>query len=506
MRNLRLLLKRQEGITLVMAVGILGCLTLTGATLVYYSSTNARSTEYSMRNASAYDLAEAGIDEMMAVLFKPTNNALNKHLLGDNGNGTITKTLHEFENGTVEWWGTLDEATATWSITSIGRIRNPSGNISDVQRTLTAKVPVTPVTTQPLNNPAWNYVYSTRVTGGECDMTIGNTVELKTRVYVAGNLCLENQGKILGSPNVSVIVHGDVKMKTQQTQIGAQTAQVAEAHIDDGCTWFNNPMHDPCRYGAGSAGKDNLWAGVITSAPQPLPKPVADLEAWYLNASPGPYYPCSLVHTGTTPTFDNDQGSATSPDPTKRNTSVPGVFNLTPSTSYSCKTAGGELSWNASTKVLTVNGTIFIDGYAEVENGATNRYVGQASIYLSGSLLIKNSKLCGGVSGTSCDFTSWNPNSQMLTFVTNGQGGQTDVSSGIGIEIKSAEFQGALYATYKVQLDTSSKADGPMVGEEVVLGQSIDTDDFPTIITVPTGMPGNPTVYAQPNPPQLYSG
>jgi len=289
MRNLRRLLTRQDGITLVMAVGILGCLTLTGATLVYYSSTNARSTEYSVSNASAYDLAEAGIDEMMAVLFKPTNNALNKHLLGYNPDGTVTATVHDFDDGTVEWWGTLDEATATWSITSVGRIKNPSGDIADVERTLTAKVPVTPVTTQPLNNPAWNYVYSTRVTGGECDMTIGNTVELKTRVYVAGNLCLENQGKILGSPSVSVVVHGDVKMKTQQTQIGSSTAQVAEAHIDDGCTWFNNPKHDPCLYGSGSAGNDNLWAEVITSAPQPLPKPVADLDAWYLNASPGPY-------------------------------------------------------------------------------------------------------------------------------------------------------------------------------------------------------------------------
>jgi hypothetical protein len=39
-----------------------------------------------------------------------------------------------------------------------------------------------------------------------------------------------------------------------------------------------------------------------------------------------------------------------------------------------------------------------------------------------------------------------------------------------------------------------------------VLGQSIDTDDFPMIVTVPSGMPGNPAVYAQPNPPQLYSG
>ena len=72
--RLRQLLTRQDGITLIMAVGILGVLSVSAVTLIYYSSTNARSAEYSVDNASAYDLAEAGIDEMMAVLSKPTNN------------------------------------------------------------------------------------------------------------------------------------------------------------------------------------------------------------------------------------------------------------------------------------------------------------------------------------------------------------------------------------------------------------------------------------------------
>ena len=59
MSFLRRLLRRQDGITLVMAVGILGVLTVSGTTLVYYSSTNARSVSYSASNASAYDLAES---------------------------------------------------------------------------------------------------------------------------------------------------------------------------------------------------------------------------------------------------------------------------------------------------------------------------------------------------------------------------------------------------------------------------------------------------------------
>ncbi len=39
-----------------------------------------------------------------------------------------------------------------------------------------------------------------------------------------------------------------------------------------------------------------------------------------------------------------------------------------------------------------------------------------------------------------------------------------------------------------------------MVGDQVNLGQSVSTS-FPTILKVPVGMPSNPTVYAQPDPP-----
>ena len=105
-----------------------------------------------------------------------------------------------------------------------------------------------------------------------------------------------------------------------------------------------------------------------------------------------------------------------------------------------------------------------------------------------------------------CDFAAWNPNNEMLVFSANGDNRQADVPSGVSGELKNAHFQGALYATKKLQLDTSSRIDGPMVGTEVVLGQSVQTNDFPNISTVPAGMPGNPTVYAQPNSPELYSG
>jgi hypothetical protein len=263
------------------------------------------------------------------------------------------------------------------------------------------------------------------------------------------------------------------------------------------------PAHLPC-LGAPNF-LDHVWASILDSSPTTLAIPAVDWDNWYRNASPGPYYPCT-TSSGTPPVFDNDQGSAFTPDPTKRNNSVTPVFNLTPVSSYSCKTAAGELSWDAPTRTLTVKGAIFIDGSATVANGLLNQYNGQGSLYLSGTYRMDNSsKLCAGVSGTDCDFSRWNPNTEMLAIVANGTGGQ--VNNGDSIQLNnSTRFQGALFATNAIEFTNSSQSEGPMIGSTVILANSVSFHPFPYITTVPVGMPGNPNVYAQPNPPELYAG
>ena len=508
MSFLRRLLRRQDGITLIMAMGILGMLTMTGTALIYYSDTNARSAAYSNSNSSAYDLAEAGINEMMAILSRPENNALNKYLLGEQSNGSVTHTTHTYDAGTVEWWGTLSQSvsgSSTWSLTAIGRVKNPTGStVSQVSRTLTAKVPVIPTYTQPLNNPSWNFIYS-RGTGQTCDMTIQQSVVVNSPLYVAGNLCLQNTATIMAGP---LVVQGGLTMTQSANQVGSSSTPINQLGVRNGCKWKNNALHNPCQQGAGGSGFDNIWASTITNNPGTSAAPTVDWDAWYLNSNPGPYYPC-LQSSGTPPTFDTDQGSATSPNVAKRNNSIPTVVDLTPSSSYTCKGSGGELSWNASTKVLTANGTIFIDGSAQIQNGAVNTYTGSATIYLSGTLLIKNSKMCQAVSSGTCTTTGWDPSQRMVVFVANGNGSggspQSQVNAGDSVQLTSAYAQGALYATNAIDLDTTSQFDGPLDGSTVNLGQSTSSS-FPGLSFVPAGMPGNPEVYAQPQAPQLYAG
>ena len=512
MSFLRRLLRRQDGITLIMAIGVLGVLMMTGTTLIYYSSTNARSAEYSNDNSAAYDLAEAGVNEMMAILARPENNALNKYLLGEQANGSVVHTTHTYESGTVEWWGQLTQSVtgaSTWSLNSIGRVKSPTGaSVSQVSRTLTAKVPVIPTYTQPLNNPSWNFIYS-RGTGQTCDMTLQQSVLVNSPLYVAGNLCLQNSSAITAGP---LIVQGSLTMDQSANYAGTSTTPLNQLGVRNGCKWKNNALHNPCQQGAGASGFDNIWANTITNNPGTSAAPAVDWDAWYLNANPGPYYPC-LTTSGTPPTFDNDQGAASAPNVAKRNNSITTVVNLTPSSSYTCQGSGGELSWNATTKVLTANGTIFIDGSIQIQNGSVNTYTGSATIYLSGTLLIKNSKLCQATTGSgssmTCTTSGWDPAQRMLVFVANGNGSggspQSQVNAGDSVQLVSAYAQGAMYGTNAVDLDTTSKFDGPLDGSTVKLGQSTSSS-FPGLSFVPAGMPGNPEVYAQPQAPQLYAG
>jgi hypothetical protein len=328
-------------------------------------------------------------------------------------------------------------------------------------------------------------------------------------LYVAGNLCLQNSAAITAGP---LVVLGGLTMTQSANYAGTSTTPLNQLHVRNGCQWKNNAAHNPCQQGDGNSGFDNVWATVLDNTPATSPAPTVDWDAWYLNANPGPYYAC-LTTSGTPPTFDNDQGSATSPSATHRNNSVTTVQDLTPSSSYTCKGSAGELSWNASTHVLTANGTIFIDGSAQIQNGAVNTYAGSATIYVSGTLLIKNSKMCQATTGSgssmTCTTTGWDPASRMLVFVVNGNGSggapQSQVNTGDSVQLVSAYAQGALYGTNAIDLDTTSQFDGPLDGSTVKLGQSTSSS-FPGLSFVPAGMPGNPDVYAQPQPPQLYAG
>jgi hypothetical protein len=498
LHRIRSVLRRQDGISLIMAIGVLGVLSMSGVTVVYSANTNARSAAYSMENGSAYDLAEAGLNEMMAILSKPQNNALNGNLL--------PQTTREYAGGTVTWSGTLDVAAGRWSVTSTGRTRNPTGTANDVVRTLSARVPITLNRSQPVNNPVWNFLMALR-TGNSCDMTLQSSVVISAPLFVEGNLCLDSSSRITGGP---LIVRNQLKNLNSSTSVGSSSSPVNEVHVVNGCKWMSNAVQNPCRNGAAPT-NSNVWATVLDSDPMSVVVPQVDFAGWYDAAIPGPKMNCTAAdgaRTGTPPTFENETVNPT------RNNSVPGVFNLTPSSSYTCRVGPatspfGEISYNASTRTLTVAGTIFIDGSAWVNSSNAINYDGQATLYLSGTFLMTGSgQLCGVVTNNACNNAAWNPNTEMLTIVANGSGTSgSEVGAGNSIALKSStRFQGGLWGTNAIWIDSSVQTAGPMVGSTLVITSSVQASPWATISAMPTGVPGNPEAYAQPNPPEFFSG
>jgi hypothetical protein len=486
---------------LVMALGILLVLTMLGVAVTTYTTGGQRSASRSSSGVSAYSLAEAGINNAMSVLAKQTN-AANPSLLPDN---TVARpaNVSYYDGGAggnppyVKWWGTFNSAMAppTWTITSVGYMRNPAGGSRPVTRKITVTVRVRPGLMQPTSNPAWNYIIATRTsTPKGCDESLNNSVNVQSPMYVVGNLCLNTPSQVTGGP---LHVRGWMKLDVN-TNVGSSAAPLNEVHVANGCSYKTGVLVPLC------TPLQKVWATVVDSNPITLDLPTADYASWYVNSAPGPHHACT-TQSGTVPVFDTDSAW---------NNSVGSIFNLTPpSTDYSCivqsgNTVVGQLSWNHTAKTLTILGTVFIDGSVKVNYGYQNvpiTYTGTGTIYVGGTFLLSNTQLCATVTAANdtCDFAHWEPNSRFLVIVANGDGGQVPV--GDSIQLVSSSFEGGLFGTNAIELDTHTRTEGPMIAGTEIFDNTVYANTWP-LITVPAGMPGAIIVDAPPDPPDGYSG
>ncbi len=587
MRRLLRRLKDERGIALVMALGIMVVLGISVTATIDYATSNARHANSSNANQDSFSLAEAGINNSLAVLNKSTNNALDSDTLPpctSNNVPTARSTWRHdtYGGGDVYWCGDLDRSTAVWTVTSVGSSKNPTGaQANNIERTLTAKIPITANISAPPNNPSWNYMEATH-TGSQCDETLGNNVGGASRLYAMGNLCISNNANLTPS---ALVVLGNFHLDNN-TSVGASTSMATrvETYVGGGCKYGQNNYSyiTPCPGDServyakkiSSPGPPPTYVAGVNPNPIVITPPTLQLQQWYDNSIPGPTQPCTTVSPGpgSPITFDNNTtrdnsvasqnltptGSSytcrVGPPPSTVTTTLSAAINATQTTITVASaatmpsfgqfritvggenmmvTAGagsttwtvtrgidgttaaaassgatvshtnpssGELSWNGTTHVLTISGTIFIDGSITMGDGSTDQYNGQGTIYTSGTFTV-NGKMCGGISGTNCDFTTWNPNTEMMTIVANGNSGGDSVILAIG-----GSWQGALFATNNILLNNNATSDGPMVASQITINNNVTTQAFGTVVNVPIGMPGNNDVYAQPNPAQLFSG
>jgi Tfp pilus assembly protein PilX len=495
----------EHGFALVMALGVVIVLSIAVTTSIYYTSTNSRSAGVSLHRVDAHSFAEAGLNNASSILnandASGSANALNSTSLSGNvtcPDGTTSCLSATFDGGTAYWKGTYDANNTIWTVTSWGKVSNPGS--ADLTSKITATILVFADPTQPQNATAWNYAVAHATSNATtCDMNIVNSVVVDYSLYVDGNLCLNNTSNIqkpASGDAMNLAVGGKLSLQGTGT-VGTSGTPISTAKIGTGCNTSVAAAAHAC------TSADNVYAGSYPAfVAVPFAGSDADFTSWYGAATPGPNHACTTT-SGTPPVWDNDttQNLATN--------GSAGTFNLTPASSYTCTTATGGLSWNATTHVLTLSGTVYFDGSMTSSNGVINSYTGQGVIYLTGTFAMSGSTgLCALLLSGNCNWNDptaatnpgWDPNTRMLVISAHGNNGANESIT----FANSSQFQGGLYTDKNINFANSTQVQGPIEARgTMVLGNSVVLKPLAYITTLPLGAPGNPNTHASTKPPVI---
>jgi hypothetical protein len=189
-------LKDESGIALIMALAVMLVLTVLLTSVIFFTSSNARDAQRTNAGQKAYALAEAGINNALAVLH--SNYPGSVAYPGDST--LLPARTSTYSTGSVTWSGTLDAAAAgaswtdQWNITATGSVVNPTGpGTSPVRRTVKTVVPVVVPASENVNGDSpLNWIYSS------CDLAFENSVTIGSPVFAGRDLILGGAGTNLG--------------------------------------------------------------------------------------------------------------------------------------------------------------------------------------------------------------------------------------------------------------------------------------------------------------------
>ena len=551
MRTLRRKLSDERGFALVIALAVTVVFSMTVVTVIESATSNARSSDNSKNRVSAYTLAEAGIANANALL--AAKNPYDPHLLHPQApydaaaradctnppanptgfallGNTCSPLVYTLDGGTATVWGWLDASTANWTITSTGQVNRNAYGSQPARKTLTVVVHIRARAAQQNVTPAWNYVFVKDPTPNICTVTIDQTTALSSSLYTEGNLCIKNSASITETNSadpVTLEVRGKLVWLSGASKGIGDTAvnpnpMISSAKIGGGCTTgaVTNTAH-VCAPPPGGSDYFYVKSGGYSQVADPITTvnvSTTDWDSYYQNATMSRIHPC-LSGGLAGSSFDND---------TVRNTSLSTAFNLTASSNYTCQTKNangfviGQLTWNASTRILDVRGTVFIDGNVTIDGVVKYRGVdkngahpsgsngsdgtgGMMVMYVSGTVSLSNGGVFCGWNSTNdtsaytsnaCDFNAWTPQNSMFLFVA---GGAVTLN-------QSSFFQGGIYSAGNVTLGQSAQTEGPIITNTLTLGQSVKMKPLPGLADLPLGAPGNPNTSGYPEQPAYSNG
>ena len=512
-------IRNEEGIALVMALGITVVLIIFVTSMISYTTSSQRGANIGSADLQAREYAEGGLNSAYSMIVDQataSGNPTAANLFGCSGvsgpsdttapsncasptpkvvcltgagctSGSVgsARVFGYFSGTNPGSYNGSTVAASTWLLVATGFARNPDGVV-------TAKTTTATVHVSALDNGAvaaiWNHIFMTKpYVPNVCQVSFGgNNTLITSPLYVVGNLCLTGQNvavqQAAGGQPIDLMVGGKLSLSGSGSKVGTDsTHPIYSGVVQLGCT--NGDVTTAT--GSCGSGAYNYWSGITdTWVDAKAPAVVSgDIAADYASFDPGPNHPCA---TGGLPssTFDNN---------TIQNNSA-ATFELVPTSSYTCISQNGasvgQLTWNNSTKQLTINGNVFIDGSMTVSQSAT--YTGTGDIEVAGTITFNGNatQLCATAT-TPCDFTNWqgsSTNKSMLTLVALAQN-----TTSFSFTNNSQTFQGSLWTdptSTMTFVKNGVTLEGPIsVGGFDATFNNAAFKPLPIITNMPTGAP-----------------
>jgi hypothetical protein len=258
--------------TLPLALAMLMVLSLTTAGTIVYTSSNQRHSTQSRAEEEALHLAEAGVNNALAVLSHDLTDAATDAALTEPAGAPCPDGSNCFEQtystGYVRWKGqyVTEGVGGRWLIDSWGYADNPSPGLADIRRYLKASVSVVASPSQVVNASGWKFVLAAGSSNSTtCDVTLSQSAHIDSPFYVAGNLCLRQTSKVY-EPDVNdpvwLIVKGKLEIPQgtaqNQARVGESSSQpISKVEIGGGCTTNITTVAHACN--PASPVSDRVW-------------------------------------------------------------------------------------------------------------------------------------------------------------------------------------------------------------------------------------------------------
>ncbi|MEA2351480.1 MAG: hypothetical protein QOG86_2421, partial [Thermoleophilaceae bacterium] len=338
---MRRLLREEDGIALVVALGITIVLGILVASMISYTTSGQRSAQLGAANIQAAHYAESALDAAYSVIVKEnstiggnptkawllgcagataandpngpsncTGSSLNPQLLcitatpcnellrGTDGTATVygffsgTNPLNYPVGCTTGTVGCVSVPAATWLLTGTGYARNPAGKVDS--KSTTAFVTISPLSSGFVAS-VWNHMFITApYAAGQCAVDFsGQNVNVSAPMYVIGNMCLGDSTINESGQPVDVMVGGYLYLGAGN--VGG-TAPITSGVINGNCSSAKTgTAPTSCTNGSWNyhVKKNDEW--IPRDAPE---QTVTDVQKDYTSFDPGPAHPCAAGTAG----------------------------------------------------------------------------------------------------------------------------------------------------------------------------------------------------------------